>query len=44
MWRLSAGLASHTRHEENEALPLVEQHLGRVGWAVFITHMSSNAP
>jgi hypothetical protein len=37
--RLSAGLAAHMRHEENEALPLVEQHLGRVGWAVFTTHI-----
>lgn len=43
MWRLSAGLASHMRHEENETLPLVEQHLGRVGWAVFTTRMGSNA-
>jgi hypothetical protein len=37
--RLSAGLAAHMRHEETEALPLVEQHLGRVGWAVFTTHI-----
>jgi hypothetical protein len=44
MWRLSAGLASHMRHEDNETLPLVEQHLGRVGWAVFTKHMGSNAP
>jgi len=37
--RLSAGLGAHMRHEENEALPLVEQHLGRVGWAVFTTYI-----
>jgi hemerythrin-like domain-containing protein len=32
---LSAGLAAHMRHEENEALPLVEKYLGRAGWAAF---------
>lgn len=32
---LTAGLAAHMRHEENEALPLVETHLGPAGWAAF---------
>jgi hypothetical protein len=37
--RLSAGLASHMRHEENAALPLVEAHLGTAGWAAFTQHI-----
>jgi hypothetical protein len=37
--RLTASLATHTRHEENAALPLVEQHLGPAGWAVFTGHI-----
>jgi iron-sulfur cluster repair protein YtfE (RIC family) len=28
-------LGAHMRHEENEALPLVETHLGPDGWAAF---------
>ncbi len=32
---LAASLGAHMRHEENEALPLVETHLGRAGWAAF---------
>jgi hemerythrin-like domain-containing protein len=32
---LAAGLGAHMRHEENEALPLVEKHLGPAGWAAF---------
>jgi hypothetical protein len=32
---LMAGLGAHMRHEENEALPLVETHLGPAGWAAF---------
>jgi hemerythrin-like domain-containing protein len=32
---LSALLASHMRHEENAALPLIDAYLGRVGWAEF---------
>ncbi|MGI8880274.1 MAG: hemerythrin domain-containing protein [Jatrophihabitans sp.] len=32
---LAAGLGAHMRHEENEALPLIETQLGRPGWDVF---------
>ena len=32
---LAAGLSAHMRHEENEALPLVETYLGPAGWAAF---------
>jgi hemerythrin-like domain-containing protein len=32
---LATGLGTHMRHEENEALPLVERYLGRAGWAAF---------
>jgi hemerythrin-like domain-containing protein len=32
---LIASLGAHMRHEENEALPLVETHLGPAGWAAF---------
>ncbi|MCW2597593.1 MAG: hypothetical protein QOJ78_2765 [Pseudonocardiales bacterium] len=32
---LIAGLGAHMRHEENEALPLVERHLGPAGWDAF---------
>jgi iron-sulfur cluster repair protein YtfE (RIC family) len=28
-------LAAHMRHEEDQALPLVEAHLGTTGWAAF---------
>jgi hemerythrin-like domain-containing protein len=36
---LVASLGAHMRHEENEALPLVERYLGRSGWAVFGSDM-----
>lgn len=32
---LATGLGAHMRHEENEALPLIETHLGRPGWDAF---------
>lgn len=32
---LRAGLGAHMRHEENDALPLVETYLGLAGWAAF---------
>jgi hypothetical protein len=32
---LSEGLGAHMRHEENEALPLIDKHLGPAGWAAF---------
>ncbi len=32
---LGAGLTAHMRHEENEALPLIEKYLGPAGWAAF---------
>jgi iron-sulfur cluster repair protein YtfE (RIC family) len=32
---LTAGLAAHMEHEEDQALPLVEAHLGPGGWAAF---------
>ena len=32
---LDASLTRHMRHEENEALPLVETFLGHEGWAAF---------
>jgi iron-sulfur cluster repair protein YtfE (RIC family) len=32
---LAQTLADHMRHEENQALPLVETHLGPGGWAAF---------
>ncbi len=32
---LAAGLTAHMRHEEDAALPLVDTHLGRSGWAAF---------
>ena len=32
---LTAGLAAHMDHEEDDALPLVETHLGPGGWAAF---------
>jgi hemerythrin-like domain-containing protein len=32
---LAEGLARHMRHEENEALPLIDGYLGRAGWAEF---------
>jgi hypothetical protein len=32
---LTAGVTAHMRHEEEKALPLVENHLGREGWAAF---------
>lgn len=32
---LRDGLATHLRHEENEALPLVDAYLGPEGWAEF---------
>jgi hypothetical protein len=31
-----SGLGAHMRHEENEALPLVETYLGPPGWAAFV--------
>jgi hemerythrin-like domain-containing protein len=37
--QLSAGLATHMRHEENAALPLVEAHIGTTGWAAFTRHI-----
>ena len=32
---LAGALAAHMEHEEDHALPLVEQHLGPEGWAAF---------
>ena len=32
---LTAALGSHMQHEEDQALPLVEAHLGPAGWAAF---------
>lgn len=32
---LAAALAAHMEHEEDQALPLVEAHLGPEGWATF---------
>jgi iron-sulfur cluster repair protein YtfE (RIC family) len=32
---LAAGLAAHMRHEEDEALPLVERRVGAAGWKAF---------
>ena len=32
---LTAALGSHMQHEEDQALPLVEAHLGPQGWAAF---------
>ena len=32
---LTAALSSHMQHEEDQALPLVEAHLGPQGWAAF---------
>jgi iron-sulfur cluster repair protein YtfE (RIC family) len=34
---LTDGLATHMRHEENAALPLIETYLGPAGWAAFTT-------
>ncbi|MEP7020035.1 MAG: hemerythrin domain-containing protein [Pseudonocardiales bacterium] len=39
---LSAALGAHMRHEENEALPLIEAYLGPAGWAGFGQHMRSS--
>lgn len=36
---LSAELVVHMRHEEVEALPLIEKHLGPAGWRAFASHM-----
>jgi iron-sulfur cluster repair protein YtfE (RIC family) len=33
--QLAAVLAQHMRHEENDALPLIDAYLGRAGWAEF---------
>jgi hypothetical protein len=33
---LATHLTAHLRHEEDEALPLVESHLGLAGWEAFI--------
>jgi Hemerythrin HHE cation binding domain len=32
---LAAGLSAHMRHEENQALPLIETYLGPAGWDAF---------
>lgn len=32
---LQDGLIEHMRHEENQALPLVDEHLGESGWRAF---------
>ncbi|MGD0928358.1 MAG: hemerythrin domain-containing protein [Streptosporangiaceae bacterium] len=32
---LAGTLAAHMKHEEDQALPLVEEHLGPAGWAAF---------
>ena len=32
---LAGALAAHLKHEEDQALPLVEAHLGPAGWAAF---------
>jgi len=32
---LAATLAAHMEHEEDQALPLIESHLGPAGWAAF---------
>jgi iron-sulfur cluster repair protein YtfE (RIC family) len=39
---LAAGLGAHMRHEENEALPLVERYLGPAGWAQFGRHIRAS--
>jgi len=36
---LAAGLTAHMRHEEQEALPLIERYLGPEGWAAFGQHI-----
>jgi Hemerythrin HHE cation binding domain len=36
---LATGLARHMRHEENDALPLIEIRLGPAGWAAFGKHI-----
>lgn len=33
---LTSTLTAHMRHEEDDALPLVESHLGAAGWAKFV--------
>jgi iron-sulfur cluster repair protein YtfE (RIC family) len=33
--QLAAGLAAHTRHEEDEALPIVDRRIGQAGWDRF---------
>jgi len=35
LYELRDGLTAHMRHEENEALPLIQKYLGRTGWAKF---------
>jgi hypothetical protein len=32
---LADGLATHMRHEEDEALPLIERRIGAAGWNAF---------
>jgi hemerythrin-like domain-containing protein len=36
---LGTGLPEHMRHEEESALPLLEQHLGQAGWDAFGTQI-----
>jgi hemerythrin-like domain-containing protein len=38
---LAGGLARHMRHEENDALPLIDSYLGRPGWAEFAKRIRS---
>jgi hypothetical protein len=38
---LATSLRQHMRHEENEALPLIETHLGTSGWGEFAQRMRS---
>lgn len=39
---LQTGLSAHMRHEETEALPLLERTLGPNGWAAFPRQMRSS--
>jgi hypothetical protein len=36
---LAIGLRRHMRHEENDALPLIDARLGVAGWEEFTNHM-----
>lgn len=40
---LAEGLTVHMRHEEEDALPLIERRLGQAGWDAFGKHVRSEA-